>query len=208
MKLIKSLLFASSISAQCPSITTMDWWTDGHEKISCTNGKNIGSKCKIQCNAPWVSSDAADPNGFWKVECRGNNSPKWKTPTNGGRSDHSCTLVTTTTTTPAPTTTTAPPAECPKTSEQVKPRGAKIVSTVTKGGVAVGLELKLRFDTKYTTNNCEDFTFALKSSVPFPDDTAFQEGIQIVHIPIFLVYVGCKNSLYIPDKRHLAHQQL
>ena len=189
MKLIKSLLLASSVSAQCPSITTMDWWTDGHEKISCTNGKNIGSKCKIQCNAPWVSSDAADPNGTWKVECRGNNSPKWKTPTSGGRSDHSCTLVTTTTTTPAPTTTTAPPAECPKTSEQVKPRGAKIVSTVTKGGVAVGLELKLRFDTKYTTNNCEDFTFALKSSVPFPEDTAFQEGIQMVHLPIQLIYI-------------------
>ena len=177
MKLIKSLLFASSVSAQCQHISTSDWWTEGHEKVSCTNGKNIGSKCKIQCNAPWVSSDAADPNGTWKVECRGNNTPKWKTPLTGGRTDHSCTLVTTTTTTTlAPTTTTAAPvAECPKTTQQVKPKGAKIVSTVTKGGVAVGLELKLRFEAKYATNGCTDFTFALKSTVPFPADTTFQE---------------------------------
>ena len=103
MKLFKSLLFASSVSAQCPAVSTMDWWTEGHEKISCTNGKNIGSRCKVQCNAPWVSSDPADPNGTWKVECRGNNDPKWKTPSNGGRSDHSCTLVTTSTA-PLPTT--------------------------------------------------------------------------------------------------------
>lgn len=179
MKLIKSLLFVSSVSAQCPAVSTMDWWTEGHEKISCTNGKNIGSRCKLQCNAPWISSDLADPNGTWKVECRGNNAPKWKTPSNGGRSDHSCTLITTT---PAPplTTTSLPPVDCPKTSEQVKPRGAKIVSTVTKGGVVVGLELKLRFDTKYTTNNCADFTFAIKSSVPFPEDATFQARIHAI----------------------------
>ena len=132
------------------------------------------SRCKIQCNAPWVSSDPADPNGTWKVECRGNKDPKWKTPSNGGRSDHSCTLITTST---APLPTTVLPVACPKTSEQAKPRGAKIVSTVTKGGVAVGLELKLRFDTKYSTNNCQDFTFAIASSVPFPEDASFQERI-------------------------------
>ena len=194
MKLLKSLLFISSVSSQCPAVSTMDWWTEGHEKISCTNGKNIGSRCKLQCNAPWISSDPADPNGTWKIECRGNNDPKWKTPSNGGRSDHSCTLLTTTMS--APITTTVPPVECPKTSEQVKPRGAKIVSTVTKGGVAVGLELKLRFDTKYTTNDCEKFTFAIKSMVPFPEDTTFKTGIYVK-----IIFVKLRDISFIP-KRH------
>ena len=167
MKLLNSLLFISSVSTQCPAVSTMDWWTEGHEKISCTNGKNIGSRCKLQCN-----------------------DPKWKTPSNGGRSDHSCTLLTTMS---AQITTTAPPVECPKTSEQVKPRGAKIVSTVTQGGVAIGLELKLRFDTKYTTNDCENFTFAIKSTVPFPEDTTFKTGIHVI-----IIFVKLKNISYIP----------
>ena len=48
-------------------------------------------------------------------------------------------------------------------------------------GTLIGLEIKVRFDDSYFQEpiSCHEFLFALKTTVPFPDDAEF-EGMTIM----------------------------
>ena len=45
-------------------------------ETSCTDGDHLGSKCKVQCAAPYVAAHDGS-NDAWDVECRGAQEYSW-----------------------------------------------------------------------------------------------------------------------------------
>ena len=158
MKVLPSILVgAATVDAQCGPIESSSFWSPGHSVGDCTDGNNINSQCAIQCNPPYVSFNPSKPYDSWNVMCRRPANPEWVTSKFSNREDHNCYY-------------------CPTQTQQTKPRGSKILSTVNDAsGTRIGMELKVTFDQSYfdSPNQCNNFLFGLRSPVPFPDDATF-----------------------------------
>lgn len=135
---------AKNNDVTCPELNTMDWYSEsGHVVVSCSDGNNVDSICKLSCQAPYVSAVAGKPYDTFKVQCRGSD-PTWKNVKNASdtRENFTCVL-------------------CPPITKQSSVSTKILKTWKNKDPKLHGAELRVKFDTAHFKTGCDDFLFGV-----------------------------------------------
>ena len=180
--LIIQLVFhcAAQKATKCNEINQAEWWTPGHETEICTDEENLGSVCKIKCNAPYVSFNPLKPHDKWSVECKKPKNPTWVA-SYTGRPSNTCYF-------------------CPPWTYQTK-KNRIIKKFVNEQDTLYGIEMRMKFlpSNFGEGKSCgaDGFVFALVFKKALPDDAV----VDILGASVSYISVSRKVVTIKPHKQ-------